>query len=311
MQPPIPNNTIRFINPSLQIRVMCFKIFGLMRVHQWYKNLLVFLPILFGQRLFDFYALELTIIGFLALCFVSSSNYILNDFIDLKRDMHSPIRKKKYLARGDISKTFAALLAIVLFIAGVYLAVNISAYFFYFVAALFILNQFYSLLFKQEVFVDVIVISINFVIRAVSGAYIIVTAVKEPYIWVSPWLIVGVFFLALFLAVGKRYAEISVLKQKALKFRPVLKFYSHKLIEALMIVSTSVLLVSYALYSFLGSNKSLIFTLPFAIYAIFRYFYLVYDGSSIPLAPNRFYEDKRLVISIILWLIVVIIALYW
>ncbi len=283
------------------------KVLRLMRVNQWYKNLLVFLPLIFGLQLINSDAFWKTVLGFISLCFISSANYMLNDFIDIRKDKHHAFRKN-YLTSGEIKLWIALSLFIILFAASSAIASYLSMPFLLLVLALFLLTTFYSIIFKNELFADVILISINFVIRAVSGAFVIVSGFK-PYVWISPWLIVGVFFLALFLAVGKRASEVIISKRNHV-YRGTLKQYAPELTNALMFISTSALVISYSLYSFLSINPWLILTLPFAIYIIFRYLYLIYSGSRIPLA-NKFYLDNRLLVGITLWGIITFIVLYF
>lgn len=285
------------------------KLLSLMRIHQWYKNLLVFLPILFSQQILDLFALQKTAIGFISLCLVSSSCYVFNDIIDRKKDINHPNAKKKYIARGIIRVDLAFAFASLLLVASVAVASLLSVEFLYFVVLLFALTKVYSLWLKNEIFVDVILISVNFVLRAVSGAFVIVKS-GAPYIWVSPWLIVCTFLLALFVAVGKRNAELLILKKKAAKFKPVLKYYSPNITSSLLSISTAALLISYLLYTFQSINQILVVTAPFAAYTIFRYLYLAYSGSNIPLSPGKFYKDSRLTIGALLWAASIFIVLY-
>ncbi|MBN2111669.1 UbiA prenyltransferase family protein [Candidatus Woesearchaeota archaeon] len=285
------------------------KLFSLLRVHQWYKNLLVFLPIVFGQQISNIPALEKTIFAFFSLCFASSAYYIINDIIDRKKDIHHPEAHKKYIAKGDVSVFAASVLMLVLLLLSFGIAYTISVQFIYFVIALFALAVVYSAWLKDEIFVDVIVISANFVLRAVSGAFVVITA-GRPYIQVSPWLLICTFLLALFLAVGKRDSELIALGKNAGKYKKVLKYYTPQMTSAVLIVSTSALLISYLLYSFQSFNRMLMFTAPFAVYVIFRYLYLVYSGSKIPLSPGRFYKDGRLVIGALLWVVSVLYVIY-
>lgn len=285
------------------------RLLRLMRVHQWYKNILIFLPLVFGGQLLNSMAFQKTIMGFVSLCLVSSANYVFNDIIDRKKDIHHPEASKKYIAKGELGVVPAFVFAALLLLLSVAIALTLSRYFTYFVAALFVITQLYSLWLKKELFADVIVISINFVLRAVSGAFVIVVLGK-PYIWVSPWLLVCTFLLALFLAVGKRNSELIVLGKKAAKYKEVLKHYTPQLTSTLLIISTSALLIAYTLYTFQSLNKMLIFTAPFAVYVIFRYLYLIYSGSRIPLSPDRFYKDARLAIGALLWVVSVVWVIY-
>ena len=273
----------------------------LLRIPQWYKNLVIFLPLIFIGGLFDSSDFRGIILGFIALCLISSTNYIINDILDKKKDRLNPEKAKRPIAAGKIATLPALFIALMLFLGSTYLAYTLSFYFLISVLILFILTQLYSLFLKHEPFIDILIIPLNFVIRAVSGTFII-------YSTISPWLILCTFFLALFLAVGKREAEISYLKDYS--HRPILKYYTSQLTNVLMAVSTTSLLFSYALYSFLSQYPLLLVTLPFAIYTIFRYLHLIYSGSEIARHPEKIIKDKRMIIGILLWTISIFLIIY-
>ena len=250
-------------------------------------------------------SLLLTFIGFMSLCAVSSANYILNDMIDRKRDKKHPEKRKRPIASGKIKIWQASILTIMLLAISIGLAAPLNINFFYAIAVLFGITLLYSLLLKKEPFVDIITIAINFVVRAVAGALIL-------SIEVSPWLIACVFFLAVFLVSGKRHADAMFLGEKAKKHRSTLKVYTPEITSSLMIITTALLATAYSLYSFFSDNTPyLIFTLPFALYLIFRYFYLVYSGSKIARHPERIFLDLRMDIGMLLWAAVTFVILYF
>ena len=276
----------------------------LARPQQWYKNLLVFLPIIFIGKAFDLNSFLLTIFGFISLCLISSSNYILNDIIDIKKDRLNPEKRQRPLASGRV-KIWQALILFALFSAvSVIIALNLNMNFLYSIIFLFGFTLFYSLILKKEPFADIIVIGINFVVRAMSGAFII--DVK-----ISPWLILCTFFLAVYLTVGKRHSELALLGKKATHHRATLQFYTPALTNALMIIATTILIISYSLYTFLSEHNYLIYTLPFALYVIFRYFQLVYSGSSAARHPERVFLDWRMILGMLLWSGVTFYILYF
>ncbi|MBI2148928.1 UbiA prenyltransferase family protein [Candidatus Woesearchaeota archaeon] len=277
--------------------------FDLLRVHQWYKNLVIYLALIFSNLLFHSNLFLLTTLGLVALCFVSSSNYIINDIIDLKKDRAHPEKKFRPIASGKIEVSFAIIISVVLLLAGLLIAYKLSLIFFISSIFLFVLTFSYTLYLKNILFLDVIIISVNFVIRAVSGTFIINRIL-------SPWLILCPFFLALFLAVGKRHGDFKLLGKNAVNHKQVLKDYTPEINSVLIIISTTLLLISYSLYAFLGEHKKLLLTIPFAIYVVFRYLYLIYSGSIIARKPNLLYRDKELVVGLILLLLAVIVALY-
>jgi 4-hydroxybenzoate polyprenyltransferase len=156
---------------------------------------------------------------------------------------------------------------------------------------------------KKEAFADVISIAINFIVRASAGAFII-------GVLISPWLILVVFFLALFLTLGKRKSDLIYLGEYAGQHKPSLKNYSREIIDFLMIISTSALVITYSLYCTLGRNPLMLFTLPITLYALFRYTSLVYSGSEIGRQPHKVFKDWRIVFAILLWIAVSALVLY-
>ncbi len=275
----------------------------LIRVHQWYKNLLIFLPLIFVGELFIKEIWGVMLLGFIALCLVSSSNYILNDIIDIKRDKSHPEKKSRPLASGKVSIFEAVLLLIIFLGASIYIAYGLNIMFLACVGFLFLFTLLYSVFLKKEPIADVVAISINFVVRAVSGAFIL-------KVMISPWLVVCPFFLALFLAVGKRDADLRFMKGNASKHKEVLKHYNLELTNTMMIISTTCLVIAYSLYSF-SRTALLLLTLPFAIYAIFRYYYLVIKGSEIARHPEKVYKDWQLVVVGLLWAAIIFIIFYF
>ena len=275
----------------------------LLRVRQWYKNLVVFLPIFFVGYLFRVDDLLLTLLGFVSLALISSSSYVINDLADLKADKTHPEKKTRPLAGGQISKLKAVFLAVFLLFVSLLLAQSLGEYFFYSLVALFILTQLYSFFLKKILFADILMIAVFFVIRAVSGAYVI-------NVKVSPWLILCPFFLSLFLSVGKRYSDVKLLKEKAAQTRKVLKEYNLELTSSLMTISTTLLIISYALYCFQSLHQNLLYTLPFALFVIFRFFNLISRGSAAARHPEKVIKDVQIVIGIILWVAVAGVLIY-
>ena len=278
-------------------------ILELLKVKQYYKNLLIFLPLIFVGRLLDLDLFILTVMGFALLCFISSSSYIINDLADQKKDQLHPEKRTRPIASGKISKSLAVFISIMLAIVSLSAAFYLSRGFFITLAILFILTQLYTFFLKQEPFIDIITIAINFVLRAVSGAVLI-------NVETSPWLIICVFSLSLFLSTGKRFGDILYLKEKAYETRAVLKYYSKDVAQFLMTLTTVILILSYALYSFLGVHKNLILTLPFAFYVILRYTSLVYSNSIIARHPEMIYNDHKLILGILFWSLATIIIIY-
>ena len=275
----------------------------LLRPHQWYKNLVIFLVIVFSGNLFDINLLLLTILGFISLVMISSVNYIINDIIDIKKDKHHPEKCLRPLASGKVKIWQVSIIAFVLFLGSILIASKLSDFFLYSVLFLFVFTQIYSLLLKNEAFADVLSISVNFIVRASAGAFII-----KAYI--SPWLILVVFFLSLFLTLGKRKSDLIFLKENAANHKASLKNYSKQIIDILMTISFSSVIITYALYCIIGRTYLMLLTLPFVLYGLFRYLSLVYSGSAIGRHPHKVFKDIRMIIAIIIWLIITIFVIY-
>lgn len=274
------------------------------RPNQWYKNIVIFLPLIFVLQLFNLANFTKVLIGFFSLAFMSSVNYIINDLKDRNQDRSHPEKKHRPIASGRVKGMEAIILAVLLFALSVYIAFNLSKLFLVSVLFLFAFTQIYTFYLKNEVFADVIGIAVNFVNRSVAGAFII-------QVVVSPWLILCTFFLAIFLAIAKRQSDIILLKDKARNHKKVLAHYTPELTNALMIISTTALILSYALYSFLRNQEILMITLPFSIYVVLRYFDHAKKGSVIARHPEKFYKDKKMVAGILLWVVATIILLYY
>ncbi len=290
-----------FIKHTLDKFVNLIKI---CRPQQWYKNTVIFLPLIFVMQLFNTSSFIKVLAGFFALSFVSSSNYIINDVYDRKNDLHHPEKRKRAVASGKVKIWEAITLAVLLLLLAVYISAKLSLLFLISTTFLFVFTQIYTFWLKNEVFADVLAISVNFVNRSVSGAFIINA-------FISPWLILCTFFLAMFLAVAKRQSDIAVLGKKAHRHKEVFRHYTPEITSALMIISTTALIMSYALYSFLRNQEILLVTLPFALYVIFRYFDHAKNGTEISRNPEKVYKDAKLILGITAWIILTIMLLYF
>ena len=223
--------------------------------------------------------------------------------MDKDKDKFHPEKSLRPICSGKISIFSASVISLICASIGLTIGILLSTQFFYILLLIFFLTLLYSIFFKNEIFVDILFISINFVLRAVSGSYIL-------DVRISPWLIVCTFFLSLFLALGKRKSDFELLKDNSVHHKKVLLDYTPELTNTLLIISTTSLMMSYSLYSFLSIYPHLIYTLPLAMYVILRYFYLIENSSIIARQPERFFTDKKLLIGIILWLVAVIIIMY-
>ncbi len=274
-----------------------------MRPKQWYKNIIIFTALLFSYNLFNKTALIYSFYAFIIFCALSGSVYIINDLIDRKKDTLHPVKKNRPIASGKLKLEHALVFLTFFLIGSLTLAFLISKLFGYISLTYFFLFLIYSFILKNIVIVDVITIAAGFVIRAISGAI----AINVTF---SPWLVICTFLLALFLALGKRRHELLLLGNNANSHRPILNSYSVTMLEQMISSTTAALIVSYSMYTFLTNNQFMMFTIPFAIYGLFRYLQIVHVSKSGG-EPELLFGDKGMLANFALWGISVVIILYF
>jgi len=282
----------------------------LARPGHWIKNSVVLAALFFGGVANDYGSVMLALAAAGVFCLLSSSIYTLNDIIDRQQDQKHPLKKNRPLASGKISVGPASIFFVTLVILGISGAWYIGRTFLLVSALFFLLNVLYSSWLKHIVILDVMTIAIGFVLRAYAGA----VAIGLP---ASRWMLINTLFLALFLGFGKRRHELVLLEEDATAHRKSLSKYSPYLLDQLIGVVTATVVVIYMLYTLstevsekLGT-EFLYFTVPFVVYGIFRYLYLIHkeEGGG---SPTRvLITDKPLLLDVILWLTTVIIILYW
>lgn len=284
-------------------------IFSALRVYQWSKNLVVFGALVFAQELHRPEQFLKSIAAFLVLCAGSSAIYLLNDLIDIEKDRQHPEKRRRPIASGALSVWVAA--AMMLTLGGGATAAGFALHpkFGVSVLVFIALNLTYSLMLKHIMLVDVLTIAISFVIRGIAGA--LVLDVKF-----SNWLVVCTLFLALFLALGKRRREIGVLEEEAIKHREVLGHYTVPYLDALMVVLAGTTLLTYTIYTCspeveqrFGTDK-LYVTLPFVVYGLFRYLYLVHHKSGGGDPSRTLVRDVPLLATVLLWGVVNVAIIY-
>jgi len=276
---------------------------SLMRWWQWYKNLLVFIAVFFAGEMMNTMLLYKAVLAFMSLNFISSTNYIINDITDIEEDKKHPEKKKRPLASGAVSISEAMILACVLFILSIVLAYLISKTFIIFPLMLMTSTTAYSYFLKNIPILDVHVIAFNFVIRAVAGAY----AVERR---VSPWLVVVVFFIALFLAVGKRKGDYMISKGASRK--KIYDVYTTRFLDSLLTIIASCLLISYSIYTFNSpAGEKMMFTIPFASFLIFRYYHLAEKGEKAGRRVEYLFKDWQWFAVFVLWVIASFIIIYF
>ncbi len=273
------------------------------RPRQWYKNILLFVCIVFSFNLFNASMWLDAVIAFVFFCMLSAGEYLINDILDIKKDRIHPIKCKRPIASGQLKVSYALLFAtllIVVALLGSYLAINIS---FFTISALYVLLILvYSFTLKNLIIADVLVISVGFVIRAIAGCL-------ATNVFISPWLIVCTFLLALLLALGKRRSELIILGDEAEAHRASLSTYSTQMLDQLTGITTGAAIVSYFMYTFFVGNYYMMLTAPSAVYGLFRYLFLVHQ-ENFGGEPEKIFKDKPTLINLAVWTLLVITVLY-
>jgi 4-hydroxybenzoate polyprenyltransferase len=280
-----------------------------MRPQQWIKNLFLFAALVFSVNLFNTRDIFLTIAGFFVFSFTASGVYLFNDITDIEKDKLHPTKSQRPLPSGKLSKSTASLVSMFLIAFGVIASFFLTVGFGIVVLLYAVINIFYSLKLKDIVILDVMTISAGFVLRVIGGALLINVPTSE-------WLIICTVLLSLFLGFSKRRHEITILESDANSHRAVLEHYSPYFLDQMIGIVTASTVMSYALYTISDETvrkfgtRHLFYTVPFVLYGIFRYLYLVHkreEGGN----PTRLaLTDRPLLINIILWIIVASIIIY-
>jgi 4-hydroxybenzoate polyprenyltransferase len=285
-------------------------IFRSLRPEQWTKNLIVFAGLIFGLELFDGTAVTRAVAAFVVFCALSGVVYVVNDIMDREADGRHPLKARRPIASGELSPAVAGGVAAALAVAALAAAFAIGIPFGA-VAVSYLLLQFaYSGPLKHIVILDVLAIAIGFVLRAAAGA----VAIRVP---ISHWLLVVTILLALFLALSKRRHELVLLAAGATEHRPILGEYSPYLLDQMIAVVTASTLVAYIFYCISPETVQrfrtdlLGLTIPFPLYGIFRYLYLVHrrEGGGSP--SQMLLNDRPLLVCVALWVLAVVVIVYY
>lgn len=281
-----------------------------MRPKQWTKNILIFGGIVFDGQLFDSDALIRVAVSFLLFCLSASTVYIINDLLDIERDRQHPKKKYRALPSGQLPVPIAIMAAIIIPVFSVLFAASYSHVFAAILLIYISINLLYSYVLKHIVLIDVLIITASYVLRVAAGVFVIQV---DRF---SPWLYAITALGALFLATSKRRQELVTLGVDAAKVRPIFRHYNLTLLDEMLRIVTTSTLIAYILYTIeapsvllRGSNLALA-TVPFVLYGLLRYLYLIYvkgEGS----APDEVVlQDRPLQAAIILWAIAFIVILY-
>ncbi len=280
-----------------------------LRPSQWTKNLFLFAGLIFGQRLLDPAAIITSIAAFLVFCALSGVVYLVNDIADREADRTHPLKRLRPIASGDVPVRVAAALAATLGPAALAVAFWLRMEFGVIALGYLALQAMYSGPLKHIVIIDVLTIAIGFVLRAAAGAIVI----AEP---VSHWLMIDMILLALFLALSKRRHELVLLADGATSHRRILGEYSPYLLDQMISVVTASTLVAYAFYTVSPetiqkfNTDKLWLTLPFPLYGIFRYLYLVHQKEGGGSPSDMLLNDRPLLTCVLLWGLTVVLLIY-
>ncbi len=279
-----------------------------MRPRQWLKNGLVFVPLFFDGKLTDPNSVLRTTIAFVLLCMMSGSVYIMNDLKDIDKDRQHPTKRRRPLASGQLKANVAAVVAVFMASFSLVIGFLLSPAFDLVLLTYLVIQVAYTFYLKNIVLLDVLTIAAGFILRVAAGVAVINV---ERF---SPWLYVCTGLLALFMVLGRRRHEILLLGQEASNHRSILTEYNLELIDRLIGIVTTSAIVAYSLYTFLAEglpeNHLMMLTIPFVLYAVFRYLYLIqvrHEGG----APEEiFLRDRPIQATLVLYSVVVFLALY-
>jgi 4-hydroxybenzoate polyprenyltransferase len=283
-------------------------IFTSLRLRQWTKNFFIFSALVFDRQLTNSKSVITTLTGFIIFCALSSSVYFFNDIFDVEADKIHPVKKNRPIASGRLSTNIAAIIGVFLGIGAIYLAFRLSFNFFLICLAYLVINLLYSKWLKHFPIIDVLVVASGFVLRVAAGVTLV--AVER----FSPWLYVVTTLLALFIGFGKRRAELALLAGSANQHRTVFEGYSLDFLDQLITIVSGATIIGYSLYTFsapnLPDNHTMMLTIPFILYGIFRYLYLIKVKESGGAPEELLMKDRPLQLTILLWGLSVLVIFY-
>jgi 4-hydroxybenzoate polyprenyltransferase len=287
---------------------MLFALLKTMRPRQWTKNGFVLAAMVFDRQLTHPVALLHSIAGFMLFCLASSAVYILNDIIDVEADRNHPKKCNRPIASGKLPIPVARIVAIVLLVVAYTLAYFLSKGFFLIILVYLLVNLAYSNWLKHIPLIDVFVLASFYVLRVASGVSLI--QVQR----FSPWLYIVTTLFALYIGFGKRRAELSLLAGDANSHRRVLDGYTIPFLDQLITIVSSTTIIAYSLYTFtapnLPDNHSMMLTIPFVLYGIFRYLYLIQVKEEGGAPEDLILGDRPLHITVVLFGIAVMLIFY-
>jgi 4-hydroxybenzoate polyprenyltransferase len=287
-----------------------FEFLHLIRLHQWIKNVFVFVPLLFSQNLFELnYFLE-ALSAFIIFCLASSAIYVINDIVDIEADRAHPVKKNRPLPSGQISTQTAIITASLLLVLVFWLMMYFNYKFILLVVGFVVLNVLYSFWLKNMVLLDVFSIAAGFSIRVLGGAF----AILVP---ISSWLLLTTMFISLFLGVMKRRSELALVTENSgTQSRKVLAQYSLNFADQMATIAATGVIVCYALYTVaprtisVFQTERLIYTTPFVVFGIFRFMYLEYMIGKGENTTRALATDLPMILNMLFYITATIVIIY-
>jgi 4-hydroxybenzoate polyprenyltransferase len=279
-----------------------------MRPKQWTKNVFVWAALVFDHKLFQAGPFLRTLITFLLFCLITSAVYIINDLVDVEKDRQHPSKRNRPLASGALSPRLALVAAVVIILLSLPAALWLGTLLAIILYGYLLLMIAYSFVLKNIVIVDVLTIAAGFVLRVAAG---VVVVRAERF---SPWIYVCMVLLALFLAIGKRRQEIVLMQDGAQDTRTILQEYNVTFLDEMLALVSSTTVMAYSLYTFsapnVPANHTLMLTIPFVLYGLFRYLYLIHVRGETDPPDVVVLKDRALLVDVVLFAVVAFLVFY-
>ncbi len=312
---------------KIKIGKLLYNLFRLSRPRQWIKNLAIFAAITFSGQLFSSSFIYVSL-GFVAFCFLSSSMYIINDFFDIEKDKLHPFKKFRPLAHNDVSAPISFILAVIFAVISIVISWSITPAFFISVVVYIILQVSYSLVLKQIAIMDILAIAAGYILRVYAGEF-------ASGFHISVWLLLTAIAFSLFIAVGKRRSELTLVSNYSdstiLQIRKSLSHYSERLLDVYASIFATSTFISYALFTFLENphgikvsfnlfmpdflpvffqRKWLMITILPVVYGLMRYLQDIYEKQQGESPEKVLISDTPLLVTVCIWMISVIFVIY-
>lgn len=281
----------------------------LLRPSHWAKNLFLYIPLFFAGEIFIFSKVIELLIGFFAFSLIASSIYIINDYKDVEADRIHPVKCKRPIASGAVSKPAALVFFVLCLAIGGLLAYYVKPKFAFVLGIYFVINLLYSMGLKNISILDILILSIGFVLRVKAGGVAADLAVSE-------WLMIMVFLLALFMAIAKRRDDVLIKTQSGKDMRKASKGYNMDFLNVMLALVSAVIIVSYLMYTMAPETMSnfhtyrLYYTCLFVIGGLLRYLQITYVENNTGSPTKILYKDRFIQLTILLWVLSFYVIIY-